>query len=69
MKRIIIILIRLYQKAVSPLSPPACRFYPTCSDYCICAITKYGLIRGIIMGTGRLLRCNQFFKGGFDPVK
>ena len=68
-KRILIIIIRGYQKFVSPLFPPTCRFYPTCSEYTIQAIEKHGIIKGIAMGIWRILRCNPFSKGGYDPVK
>lgn len=61
-------MIFLYKKYLSPLLPPACRYRPTCSDYCSEAIERYGFFRGGWMGFRRLLRCNPFFKGGFDPV-
>ena len=68
MSRVALVLINFYQRWISPLLPPACRFYPTCSDYAYEAIARYGLIRGGGMATWRLLRCNPFCKGGFDPV-
>ena len=68
MSRVALVLIHSYQRWISPLLPPACRFYPTCSDYAYEAIARYGLIRGGGMATWRLLRCNPFCKGGFDPV-
>jgi uncharacterized protein len=62
-------LIRLYQLVVSPALPPnTCRFYPTCSHYGYQAIYKYGVIKGGAMATWRVLRCNPFNPGGFDPV-
>jgi uncharacterized protein len=61
--------IRIYQRLVSPLLPPSCRFSPTCSRYTVLAIQKHGLLRGGLMGVWRILRCNPFSKGGFDPVK
>jgi putative membrane protein insertion efficiency factor len=62
-------LIRLYQMVVSPSLPPdTCRFYPTCSHYGYQAIYKYGAFKGTIMAVWRVLRCNPFNPGGYDPV-
>lgn len=61
-------MIRLYQVTISPLLGPCCRFYPSCSHYAMEAIQKYGPGKGIILSGKRILRCNKFFKGGFDPV-
>ena len=69
MKLILIYLIKLYRKYISPLSPPSCKFYPTCSQYSIEAITKYGAIKGSFLSLKRILRCNPFNKGGYDPLK
>ena len=69
MKKLLIGLIRAYQRYISPLKKPTCRFYPTCSVYAIQAIEKYGAIRGGAMAIYRILRCNPFSKGGYDPVK
>lgn len=63
-----VFIIRIYQKTISPLFPPSCRFYPTCSEYAIQALTKYGIIKGTIKSVWRILRCNPFNKGGFDPI-
>ena len=60
--------IRFYRKGISPLKPPACRFYPTCSAYGQEAIEKYGAARGGWLLVKRLARCQPFCKGGFDPV-
>lgn len=68
MKRFLLWLIRLYQKYISPLFPPCCRFTPTCSRYAIEAITKYGAFKGTLLAVWRILRCNPFSKGGYDPV-
>jgi putative membrane protein insertion efficiency factor len=68
MKRILIALIRGYQLCVSPLFPPACRFYPTCSAYCIQALEKHGFLKGVALGARRVLRCHPFNPGGYDPV-
>lgn len=66
---ILLLLIRLYQKTVSPALPPdTCRFYPTCSHYGYQAIYKYGAVKGGIMAGWRVIRCNPFNPGGFDPV-
>lgn len=65
----VLALIRAYQKLVSPILPPnTCRFYPSCSHYGYQAIYKYGVIKGSIMSIWRILRCNPFNEGGYDPV-
>lgn len=61
--------VKLYQRAISPMLPDSCRFYPSCSEYTILAIQKHGVIVGILMGSWRIARCNPFSKGGFDPVR
>lgn len=61
-------LIKGYQVAVSPLLPSTCRFYPTCSEYAVQAIGKYGLIRGGLKAVRRILRCHPFSPGGYDPA-
>ena len=69
MKDFLVIIIRFYQKWISPLNPPTCRFVPTCSNYAITAIQKYGVFKGGILTTKRLLRCHPFYKGDYyDPV-
>lgn len=66
---VILALIRGYQKAISPTLPPnTCRFYPTCSHYGYQAVYKYGAIKGTAMAVWRVLRCNPFNPGGYDPV-
>ncbi|TET14457.1 MAG: membrane protein insertion efficiency factor YidD [Actinobacteria bacterium] len=69
MKRILIFLINIYKSYISPVLPKSCRFYPTCSEYAIGAIFKYGVLKGSIKSMYRILRCNPFNKGGYDPVK
>jgi putative membrane protein insertion efficiency factor len=61
-------LITLYQRLVSPLFPPSCRFVPTCSQYAKEAILKHGLVRGSYLAARRILRCHPLNPGGYDPV-
>jgi putative membrane protein insertion efficiency factor len=61
-------LIKLYQNTVSKVLPSVCRFQPTCSQYALEAIKKYGFARGIWLGAKRIVRCNPFSEGGYDPV-
>ena len=68
MKRIFVAIIRFYQKQISPMLPPSCRFQPTCSQYAVEAIQKYGALKGSALAFWRILRCNPFSKGGYDPV-
>lgn len=68
MKKIFILLIRFYQKFISPLFPAKCRYYPTCSQYTLEAIQEYGAIKGTYLGIKRILRCHPFHEGGYDPV-
>jgi putative membrane protein insertion efficiency factor len=68
-QRLVIALLRLYKRWISPLLPSACRFYPTCSEYMIEAVKRYGAVRGVWLGLRRLLRCHPFHAGGFDPVR
>jgi putative membrane protein insertion efficiency factor len=69
MKKIAVSVLRFYKKHISPVLPNSCRFYPTCSEYAIEAINKYGILKGSIKSIYRILRCNPFNKGGCDPVK
>ena len=68
MKNICMALIKFYQKNVSPMKKPCCRFYPTCSSYALEAYNKYGFFKGSYLTIWRILRCNPFCKGGYDPV-
>lgn len=68
MKKVFLMLIRIYQIAISPLLPPACRFYPCCSEYGKEAIEKHGALRGGMLTAWRLMRCQPLAKSGFDPV-
>jgi putative membrane protein insertion efficiency factor len=67
-KTFLLMLLRGYKWALSPMLPPACRFVPTCSEYAIEAVERYGALRGTAMAIWRLLRCHPFASGGFDPV-
>lgn len=66
--RLMIGAIRFYQLAISPALPPSCRFYPTCSEYTLQAIAKYGALKGLWLGVKRIARCHPFHPGGYDPV-
>lgn len=66
---VVVGLIRFYQKAISPSIPHSCRFRPTCSDYAIHSIEKHGILRGSLRSFMRILRCNPFNPGGYDPVR
>jgi putative membrane protein insertion efficiency factor len=61
-------LLRAYKWAISPLLPPACRYVPTCSEYAMEAVERYGAVRGGLKAIGRVLRCHPFVRGGYDPV-
>lgn len=69
MSRLAILLVKLYQKVISPLKPRTCRFHPTCSEYSIQALGKYGFIKGSYKSIKRILRCNPFSPGGYDPLE
>jgi hypothetical protein len=68
LKSVALAVLRGYQWAISPLFGPACRYVPTCSEYAMEAIERYGVPRGGAMAAWRLLRCHPFVKGGYDPV-
>ena len=68
MKRVMIAIVRWYQKFISPYKPSCCRFTPTCSAYAIEAFEKRGFFMGLLLTVWRILRCNPFCKGGYDPV-
>lgn len=65
---ILVIPIHFYRKCISPLTPPSCRFTPTCSQYAIEAITKHGPIKGLYLAIRRILRCHPWGGSGYDPV-
>lgn len=68
MKKLLMKGVKGYQKVISPLFPPSCRYYPTCSHYMLDALEQHGAVKGTLMGTARILRCQPFLKGGYDPV-
>jgi len=61
-------LIKFYTYFISPLLPRSCRFFPSCSEYSLQALERYGLLRGLLLSLKRVLRCNPFYRGGYDPV-
>lgn len=67
--KLAVLLITLYQKLISPLTLPSCRFIPTCSEYSLQSFKKYGFFKGFIKSFFRILRCNPLCKGGYDPVE
>ena len=68
MKKILIFIIKFYQKYISPMKSTKCPYFPTCSQYGLEAVTKYGALKGGMLTVWRILRCNPFSKGGYDPV-
>lgn len=66
--KLFIVLIKLYRKFISPVKSPCCRFIPTCSEYALEAFQKYGALKGLYLSVRRILRCNPFCKGGYDPL-
>ena len=68
LRRSLTALLRGYKRFISPLMPPACRFHPTCSEYALEAVERYGVLTGLWLGLKRILRCHPYHRGGFDPV-
>ncbi|MBI4666632.1 MAG: membrane protein insertion efficiency factor YidD [Nitrospinae bacterium] len=68
MRRLFILAVQGYRLIVSPVLPPSCKYHPTCSHYAIEAFERHGVFYGLWLAAGRILRCNPFAKGGFDPV-
>lgn len=68
MKSVFLWIIRFYRRFISPIKPPCCRFYPTCSAYALEAVSVHGALRGGILALLRLLKCHPFHKAGYDPV-
>ncbi len=69
LRRAVVAPVWLYQRTISPLLPRRCKYEPTCSHYAAQAIERYGILRGLVLATWRLLRCNPFSHGGYDPVE
>lgn len=69
LRKLLVMLINFYQKAISPWTPKSCRFQPTCSTYTKQALKKYGIFKGSWLGLKRVLRCNPFNDGGYDPLE
>lgn len=67
-KRAVLLLIRLYQRFISPAFPPSCRYVPTCSSYALTSVERFGLLRGGWMAARRIARCHPWHPGGYDPV-
>ncbi|QTA37522.1 membrane protein insertion efficiency factor YidD [Thermosipho ferrireducens] len=68
MRKIVLLIIKFYQKFISPIKPPTCIYTPTCSEYTYQAVKKFGAIKGLFLGFKRILRCNPLHEGGKDPV-
>lgn len=68
-RTLVLVPLRAYQRLVSPLFGSRCRYYPSCSEYAVQSISRFGILRGLVLGGWRLLRCNPFSHGGFDPVE
>ncbi|MEK6725614.1 MAG: membrane protein insertion efficiency factor YidD [Deltaproteobacteria bacterium] len=69
MTRILVSAIKAYQRFISPMKQPSCRFHPTCSNYSIGSLEKYGIVKGLFLAAKRILSCHPFHPGGYDPVK
>ncbi len=67
-KNSMLVMLRFYKRQISPALPPSCRFFPTCSEYAMQAVEKYGAVKGGYLAARRILRCHPFHKGGYDPV-
>lgn len=67
-RALLVLLVRVYQRLVSPLLPPSCRFYPSCSAYAVTALERHGALRGTWLSARRICRCHPFHPGGVDPV-
>jgi len=66
--KLMLLLITFYRKCISPMLMPRCKYYPSCSGYTYAAIEKHGALKGLLLGLWRIVRCNPFSKGGYDPV-
>jgi uncharacterized protein len=68
-RRVLVFVIRAYQRLLSPMFGNRCKYHPSCSEYAVQAITRFGILRGLVLAAWRLLRCNPWSHGGFDPVE
>ena len=68
LQRLVLLVIQFYRICISPLKPPSCRFVPTCSEYAMLDVKKYGAVRGTALALKRIFRCHPFHPGGYDPV-
>jgi uncharacterized protein len=69
MRKVAVGLIKVYRRIVSPMLPPSCRYWPSCSEYALQSIQKHGVLKGGLLGSWRIIRCNPWSKGGIDPVR
>jgi putative membrane protein insertion efficiency factor len=69
MRGLTVAVLRVYKRFISPMLPSACRFHPTCSEYMMEAVQRYGTARGVLLGLRRLSKCHPFHEGGYDPVR
>ena len=67
MRAVVLAPVRFYSRFISPALPPRCRYHPSCSAYAVQAVERYGILRGIVLAAWRVLRCNPFSHGGYDP--
>jgi putative membrane protein insertion efficiency factor len=67
-RALVVLILRVYQRLISPALGPRCRYYPSCSEYAVQAVQQFGILRGLVLASWRLLRCNPWSRGGFDPV-
>ena len=67
-RALVVAVLRTYQRWISPMFGPRCRYYPSCSEYAVQAVQRFGILRGLVLAAWRLLRCNPLSRGGFDPV-
>jgi uncharacterized protein len=69
LREVLVLPLRVYQKLISPLLPPSCKYHPSCSQYAIDAVRTFGPVKGSVLAVWRLVRCNPFSHGGYDPVE
>ena len=68
MKTVLLLLVKFYRNFISPMFPPSCRYVPTCSEYALTALEKYGALKGGVLAVKRICRCHPWHEGGYDPV-